>query len=1004
MMKNFKEKLKIPRVILLILIASIISAVLIFFISVLVEMSNSCDAMVKAVDSVAESYLADNESEKIIEESLLKTYQSEVTVINHILSDYDIQNYSYEDRTAIADNINEIKKRSSCSDLFICDRNGTVFISGNADEIGSDLCEKGLLSKDQLNALVSDADRRESITDNEKPQSIEVENGGSAGCCFAKRILDINDNPTQYYLMVIYDMGSINSSITEWVDKTVLARAVSERIAMMDLVIFKGEDVLFTTIKKNIFTSADFEQGKLIYIDYVPKGESGKITLKNPDTGYSRTFNDCYVRTVETNNGERYRIIGILNINREEGGIAYRIGGMLWCCMALFVAVLLYVIYWFAAARSIGRKKTLLMVSGGVAAGLLAVFALFAYYFQSLEDLTEVTVTADKAYAQIHNVYENQKKQYDDLVKYYKKSDLTKIGLVAYDVEYSGDRLTSCGEQRKYYEADAQGNTNTRKDMFGNDMVCYSSSDILRDKTGILNDADIWILNDKGFAIASSGRENWSFNCNSDPNGDTIRKVMYGELPYFMEYNDGAGAMTESQIIYPVNLYAYSDGNGTTKYVGYKQYNQAENSGPDGNGKIEKLMGVLVVRTYKEPDAINVSRVNFKNNLETIVSASECSYADLSYDPSTDTVTISNKIQGNAEDLNLDEINVPTGIANTSVFSYFQTISRNDCYVRATKNASNISAGAIVYKMSVVHEQRGDMLELYLIAAAITIAIAYLLLYSTVKDFYDADGNKKIIMDSLPAEDEKSEAVSESETALAKGVAGIKSRLTPRKIKPLQIPIFIIRLILIITAGIFISSMFAKTGNGENGIFVNIYSTEWERCVNSYNIGAALALLAVIILVFNFIKSIVTIFCVPLGRKIETYARLVISIIQYVLIFVGVFYGAYLLGMELKSIGTFATVIAGVIGIGSQQLISDVGAGIAMLTEGRFMIGDLITIDGFTGRIKEIGIRSCIVESDDGIIKTVANGKMNNALLLSKKEKDKNSQEKAQDDSKPDKS
>jgi small conductance mechanosensitive channel len=67
--------------------------------------------------------------------------------------------------------------------------------------------------------------------------------------------------------------------------------------------------------------------------------------------------------------------------------------------------------------------------------------------------------------------------------------------------------------------------------------------------------------------------------------------------------------------------------------------------------------------------------------------------------------------------------------------------------------------------------------------------------------------------------------------------------------------------------------------------------------------------------------------------------------------------------------------IAGVaIGFGAQNLIKDVIAGFFLLSEGKIRLGDVISIEGKSGVVEEISLRTIVLRNLDGVIHVIPHG------------------------------
>ncbi len=80
------------------------------------------------------------------------------------------------------------------------------------------------------------------------------------------------------------------------------------------------------------------------------------------------------------------------------------------------------------------------------------------------------------------------------------------------------------------------------------------------------------------------------------------------------------------------------------------------------------------------------------------------------------------------------------------------------------------------------------------------------------------------------------------------------------------------------------------------------------------------------------------------------------------------------LGVALQPILAGAGLLSVVVGFGAQQMIRDVLAGIAMLVEDQYGVGDWIQIHDRIGQVERVGLRSTAMRDMDGIVWHVLNG------------------------------
>lgn len=157
------------------------------------------------------------------------------------------------------------------------------------------------------------------------------------------------------------------------------------------------------------------------------------------------------------------------------------------------------------------------------------------------------------------------------------------------------------------------------------------------------------------------------------------------------------------------------------------------------------------------------------------------------------------------------------------------------------------------------------------------------------------------------------------------------------------------------TDGLFYSSLcfFVKSDN------VN----SWLRCLSYVIFIPALTMIVRKILggLFSLLNK---------GRAI---INLVSSFIKYIALIVLVFLILKEFGVNTTALLAGAGILSLVVGLGAQPLIEDIIAGLFIVFEKTFDVGDIIVVDGFRGTVKEIGIRTTKIEDAGGDIKIVNN-------------------------------
>lgn len=117
-------------------------------------------------------------------------------------------------------------------------------------------------------------------------------------------------------------------------------------------------------------------------------------------------------------------------------------------------------------------------------------------------------------------------------------------------------------------------------------------------------------------------------------------------------------------------------------------------------------------------------------------------------------------------------------------------------------------------------------------------------------------------------------------------------------------------------------------------------------------------------------------------KKGKAVIDLVCSLIKYAAIIALVFFILKTLGVDTTTILAGIGILGLVVGLGAQPLIADIIAGLFIVFEKLFDVGDIIVVDGFRGTVKEIGIRTTQIVDTGGNIKIINNADLKTIINM----------------------
>ncbi|MGE5372963.1 MAG: mechanosensitive ion channel family protein [Solirubrobacterales bacterium] len=113
-----------------------------------------------------------------------------------------------------------------------------------------------------------------------------------------------------------------------------------------------------------------------------------------------------------------------------------------------------------------------------------------------------------------------------------------------------------------------------------------------------------------------------------------------------------------------------------------------------------------------------------------------------------------------------------------------------------------------------------------------------------------------------------------------------------------------------------------------------------------------------------------------MNPRVATLTSLLQSIVMYIIYFVAGIMVLQELHVQTSSILASAGIIGLAAGLGAQNLIRDVIAGFFILLEDQYAVGDYIRIDGLTGFVREVGLRSTRLVDGNGDTHIIPNGQI----------------------------
>lgn len=159
----------------------------------------------------------------------------------------------------------------------------------------------------------------------------------------------------------------------------------------------------------------------------------------------------------------------------------------------------------------------------------------------------------------------------------------------------------------------------------------------------------------------------------------------------------------------------------------------------------------------------------------------------------------------------------------------------------------------------------------------------------------------------------------------------------------------------------------------DTSIFSYVLMGKWARGFNIFAFTAALLIIGVVSVATMLLQKILKMLSRTLSAKGETVCRLLHNILKYASVLGVMYYCLALFGIDTSTLLASAGILTLVVGLGAQSLVSDILAGLFIIFEGEFQVGDIVTIGDYRGKVVEIGVRTTKIQDGNQNIKIINN-------------------------------
>ena len=600
----------------------------------------------------------------------------------------------------------------------------------------------------------------------------------------------------------------------------------------------------------------------------------------------------------------------------------------------------------------------------------LVVFGV-SFYIQSLYNLSDAIDLSSTTLENLDNQINIADEDQSFVQDYYENHYLAKAKLISYMLENDPTALNT--ETNCFYSSyDKNGTRYYLEDDEGNQLRSSKNDETLAkicDNNGI---SSIYVFDEQGRTIATN-TENWYFTIsrNEEDQSYAFLDVLDGKKESYIQSAQIDEMGINSQYIgVSFDYYTTVDDQGNTVYVCQNDYLN------DKTGTIHIHHSMIQI----ELNTDRMLELYSFTDLESILSSLNVSSEGfvIAFDNSDDHNVVYSPLEEyydhTAKEIGVSDkafSGIYNGFQRMDGINYLQTYRVYDDYYIATSiPTSQIYEGrwTISFFTSLV-----SLLFFMLIYGMLTINTK-----GEIERYIQKEntGISTLFEIKMPSGSMK---LSNSLETRWDSVIRWKG-MTPEKKLLFIIRCFVFGLVILLCIRM------SEIGNMLNVSTIEkfIYSGAWDHSFNIFALSACGIVIVITFLSVTVINSIITVVASVLDTKTETVAHLIVSLIKYGGTFASIYYSLYLLGLDSTSLLTSAGILSIVIGLGAQSMIGDIIAGIFIVFEGEFQVGDIVTIGDFRGQVLDIGLRTTKIEDSERNIKIFNNSEVSGIINMTK--------------------
>ncbi len=620
----------------------------------------------------------------------------------------------------------------------------------------------------------------------------------------------------------------------------------------------------------------------------------------------------------------------------------------------MYIVLILFIVLLVGFCRSAAANAggRLAYLGSVVLAVLLFIggYAVAAYFELSLMDLTDSMKEMSESQQVAFELYhDSQTKIANTRQSLLNDRSTASANLLAYRIRENAAGLNAAsadsGSLYCYYTAAEDGGSLQVLNEFGAPETSLAESESLRMMADNQDFTNVYVLNRNGRTVATNGN-NWYYSISrlneaDQPYIDVLdrKTASYAE---YIQTDDGYAVRT----VVPLDVYAYVRDDGSILYLNAADYDKAAALVAENSGQKSTVSDILVM-DEAEDGAVNASASNGETDIEvdgtpTVLGMLLVAEKPTSIDYLLDEYDFKNIANTVKTIYGVDTVFMAEDQFEEAP-SMFEFTTMNGTHVLAYATEAATEDGSAGYAVSyedvkACYSMRNGILPQHVaLVGGCMLLLALLIMFEVERKSGERFDTKYLSL-SLTA-------------GLSDSVVIIAS--------------------LVILSCLFLSYLSNNPVNTDAVRY--ILKGNWTRGGNMFAVAHSIMTFIVCLAVRNVMTWMIRTISKAFDEDTANRIRVIGSLFSLGLFLFAILRTAFNLGFNVQELAASAGILTAIIAFGSKTLIQDNLSGLLTVVSRKYRLGDVITVNGFTGIVQSIGLQQTRLVNKDGEVLTYNN-------------------------------